>query len=255
MTLPEATAKPKETAAPAQPDQSWIDDYPDETLEAMLAAGREVLEWRRIMQKSDDNVVGIVLKHEGQFLILDHYPKGDVYDPDSHSQWYYHAHDKSERPGEHGHFHTFLRGNGMDDGVNPVQLPDFQSKDNKNDLLSHLVAVSMDKSGWPVGLFTTNRWVTGETWYAAHDVCSMLDSFDMEMDKPTWTVNRWLTNMLRLFQPQIVDLLMQRDETILQWKLKHQDRNVYEDRELEVTSQLSIDVEAQVDLLSRKLAV
>ena len=74
MTLPEAAPKP---------DQSWIDDYPRETLEAMLEAGREVLEWRRIMQKSGDNVVGIVLKHEGQFFILDHYPKGDVYDPES----------------------------------------------------------------------------------------------------------------------------------------------------------------------------
>ncbi len=244
MTLPEAAPKP---------DQSWVDDYPRETLEAMLEAGREVMEWRRIIEKSKDNIVGIILKHEGPFYILDHYPKGDVYDPESHAQWYYHAHDKNERPGEHGHFHTFLRGRGMADGVKPVELPDYQAKKDPHDLISHLVAVSMDKTGWPVGLFTTNRWVTGETWYAAHDVCSMLDGFDMKMDKPTWTVNRWLTNMLRLFQPQIIDLLMQRDETILQWKLKHQERNVYEDRELEVTSQLPVSVEDQVRLLESKL--
>ena len=244
MTLPEAAPKP---------DQSWIDDYPEETLEAMLEAGREVLEWRRIMQKSNDNVVGIVLKNEGPFYILDHYPKGDVYDPESHSQWYYHAHDKKDRPGEHGHFHTFLRGNGMAEGIEPAALPDYQLKDDPHDLISHLIAISMDQAGWPIGLFTTNRWVTAETWYAAHDVCAMLDGFDMKMDKPTWTVNRWLTNMLRLFQPQIIDLLMQRDERILQWKLQHQDRNVYEDRKLEVTSQLSISVEAQVDLLDQRL--
>jgi hypothetical protein len=244
MTLPEAAPKP---------DQSWIDDYPLETLERMLEAGREVLEWRRILNKSNDNIVGVVLKHEGAFYILDHYPKGDVYDSETHAQWYYHAHDKKERPGEHGHFHTFLRGTGMDDGVEPVQLPDFQPKDSPHDLISHLVAVSMDSSGWPVGLFTTNRWVTGETWYAAHDVCSMLEGFDMKMDKPTWAVNRWLTNMLRLFQPQIIDLLMQRDECILDWKLKHQDRNVYEDRELEVTSQIPISVEDQVALLEARI--
>ena len=244
MTLPEAAPKP---------DQSWINDYPKETLSSMLEAGRDVLEWRRILQKSNDNMVGVVLKHEGPFYILDHYPKGDVYDPESHAQWYYHAHDKNERPGEHGHFHTFLRGNGMEKGVEPVKLPDYQPKNDRHDLISHLVAVAMDGSGWPVSLFTTNRWVTGETWYAAHDVCSMLDSFDMKMDKPTWAVNRWLSNMLRLFQPQIVDLLMQRDERILEWKLQHQDRNVYEDRELEVTSQIPISVEDQVNLISQHL--
>lgn len=246
MTLPEATPKP---------DQSWLEDYPRETLEAMLEAGREVLEWRRILDKTKDNIVGVVLKHEGPFYILDHYPKGDVFDPESHAQWYYHAHDKSERPVEHGHFHTFLRGRGMADGVMPAKLPDYKAKDDPHDLVSHLIAISMDKAGWPIGLFTTNRWVTGETWYAAHDVCSMLDGFDMKMDKPTWTVNRWLTNMLRLFQPQIIDLLMQRDETILQWKLQHQDRNVYEDRDLEVASQIPISAEDQVQLLEAKLAV
>ena len=66
-------------------------------MQAMLAAGREVPEWRRILAKSGDNLVDLVLRHEGPFYILDHYPKGDVYDPESHVQWYYHAHDKAER--------------------------------------------------------------------------------------------------------------------------------------------------------------
>jgi hypothetical protein len=61
MPLPEAVREP----APA-----WLDDLPRETLEAMLAAGREVLEWRRILAKTGDNVVGEVLRHEGQFYIL-----------------------------------------------------------------------------------------------------------------------------------------------------------------------------------------
>lgn len=244
MTLPVAAPKP---------DQSWLDDYPRETLEAMLDAGREALEWRRILTKTSDNIVGDVLKHEGPFYILDHYPKGDVYDPESHAQWYYHAHDKSERPGEHGHFHTFMRGRGMDEGINPVPLPDYQEKSDPHDLICHLIAVSMDKSGWPVGLFTTNRWVTGETWYAAHDVCSMLDGFNMEMAKPSWPVNRWLTAMLRLFQPQIIDLLAKRDERIHAWKMQHPNINVYEDRKLEVTSQLPIDVDHQVQLLEGAL--
>ncbi len=237
----------------ATPDQAWLEDYPKESLEMMLAAGREVLEWKRILTKTGDNMVGDVLKHAGPFYILDHYPKGDVYDPETHAQWYYHAHDKEERPGEHGHFHTFMRGPGMDERIEPAPLPDVQPKTDRQDLVSHLIAISMDKAGWPIGLFTTNRWVTGETWYAAHDVCAMLDGFEMKMAKPTWPVNRWLSAMLRLFQPQIVDLLIERDECILAWKMQHPDVNVYQDRRLEVTSHLPIHVEDQVQQLEDRL--
>ena len=246
MVLPEA--------APKAGDVTWLEDLPRATLAAMLEAGREVLEWRRILAKTGDNVVGAALKHEGAFYVLDHYPKGDVFDPESHAQWYYHAHDKKERPGEHGHFHTFMRGGGMPEGVEPAALPDFQPKEHKHDLVSHLIAVSMDRGGWPVGLLTTNRWVTGETWYAAHDVATMLDGFDMRMDKPSWSVNRWLTGLLRLFRPHIKELLQQRDERVRAWRRQNPDVNTFEDRRLEVTSQLAIDVEAQVRLLEEHLA-
>ena len=112
----------------------------------------------------------------------------------------------------------------------------------------------MDPAGWPVGLFTTNRWVTGETWYRAHDVCAMLDGFDMKMSKPSWPVNRWLTGMLRLFRPQIENLLMERDERVRAYARDHPEvPNVYEDRKLEVTSQLPISVEGQVRALETAL--
>jgi hypothetical protein len=138
-------------------------------------------------------------------------------------------------------------------GVEPAPLPDFEPKADRHELVCHLIAVSMDGSGWPTGLFTTNRWVTGETWYAAHDVTAMLGGFDMKMDKPSWSVNRWLTSMLRLFRPQIEDLLQRRDERVRQWELHNRGVNAYEDRRLEVTSQLPVDVEAQVRLLEQRL--
>jgi hypothetical protein len=246
MALPEAAARAE--------DHPSIDDLPRESLQAMLEAGREVLEWRRILNKTGANVVGKVLEHEGSFYILDHYPKGDVFDPESHSQWYYHAHDKKERPGEHGHFHTFMRGGGMPEGIEPAPLPDFTPKDEPHDLVCHLIAISMDRSGWPVGLFTTNRWVTGETWYAAHDVSPMVDRFDMKVDKPSWSVNRWLTGMMVLFRPQIEVLLQERDERVRTYRRDHPDVNVYEDRKLEVTSQMPISVEGQVERLEQRLA-
>ena len=236
-----------------EPAVAWQGDLPRATLEAMLAAGREVLEWRRILAKSGDNPVGEVLKHQGEFYVLDHYPKGDVFDPESHSQWYYHAHDKQERPGEHGHFHTFLRGGGMPEGIAPAPLPDLSPESAPNDRVCHLVAVSMDRSGWPLGLFTTNRWVTAETWYAAHDVAAMLDRFEVRMSRPSWPVNRWLSSLLRLFRPQIEELLQERDLRVRAWQRAHPEANAYEDRRLEVTSQLPVSVEAQVALLERRL--
>jgi hypothetical protein len=111
----------------------------------------------------------------------------------------------------------------------------------------------MDRSGWPIGLFTTNRWVTGETWYAARNVEAMLERFEMKMDKPSWSVNRWLTCLLRLFRPQIEELLQQRDLRIREWQVRHPEVNAYEDRRLEVTSQLPVDVEAQVRRLAMRL--
>ena len=246
MVLPEA--------AVGEAEKNWFADLPQETMEEMLATGRDLLDWRAILAKSGDNLVGDVLKNQGTFYILDHYPKGDVFDPESHAQWYYHAHDKSERPGEHGHFHTFVRGGGMPEGIAPAALPDVQLKADRHDLVCHLVAVSMDSAGWPVGLFTTNRWVTGETWYRAHDVCAMLDSFDMKMNKPSWPVNRWLTAMLRLFRPQIEQLLVQRDERVRAYQREHPEvDNVYEDRKLEVTSQMPVTIEGQVRALEEAL--
>lgn len=226
---------------------------PRRRLEAMAVAGRELLAWRQILAKTRDNVVGEVLRNESAFYVLDHYPRGDVYDPESHAQWYYHAHDKRDRPDEHGHFHTFVRGRGLPEDLGLSS--EMKMKAAANDLVCHLVAISMDRSGWPRKLFTTNRWVTGETWFPAADVVRMLDRFDLQLARPSWIVNRWLSAMVVLFHPQIVDLLHARDARIEAWRASHPDTNdVHEDRRLEVTSELAVDVEAQVEAVTRRLA-
>jgi hypothetical protein len=59
--------------------------------------------------------------------------------------------------------------------------------------------------------------------------------------------------MLRLFRPQIEELLQQRDARVRVWQRDHPGVNAHEDRRLEVTSQLPISVEAQVELLAARL--
>ena len=220
----------------------------DARLSEMAAAGREVAEVHRVLAKTGDNVVGDILRGQGTFYEWDHYPKGDVYDHETHSQYYYHAHAADQRfEGEHGHFHTFLRPKGMPDGVVPAKVPGNTPPQDPNDALSHIIAISMDRHGLPFRLFTVNRWVTGEIWYAAEDVIAMLDHFQIDHTRPSWPANRWISGMITLFRPQIEELVRRRDACIADWQAKYPDRDVYEDRDLEVTSFADIDVETQID--------
>ena len=52
----------------------------------MAKAGNQILECYRVLQKSDANVVGEVLKGHGEFYEWDHYPPGDSYDLETPSQ-------------------------------------------------------------------------------------------------------------------------------------------------------------------------
>ncbi|MBZ0324749.1 MAG: hypothetical protein K8F57_00985, partial [Alphaproteobacteria bacterium] len=62
-----------------------------ERLAEMAEAGAEILECYRVLAKTGDNIVGEILRGQGGFVELNHYPDGDVYDSDSGAQYYYHA--------------------------------------------------------------------------------------------------------------------------------------------------------------------
>jgi uncharacterized protein DUF6969 len=233
-------------------------------LAAIEAAGREVLECRRVLAKTGDSVVSETLRAGAPFAAWTHYPDGDVYDAESHAQFFYHAHGEGPRTArEHGHFHTFLRPRGMPPGTRPLVMPELAIADAPsapagppapqpnqgadNDELSHLIAIAMDESGEPIRLFTTNRWVTGETWYAGADVAAMLDRFVVDLARPSWPLNRWITAMFRLFRPQMLELLEARDAQVMAWRRRHRGKvHVLEDRRLEVVSAVDIDVEDQL---------
>ncbi len=88
-----------------------------------------------------------------------------------------------------------------------------------DDIICHLIAIVMDPKGYPTHLFTTNRWITA---------------------------------MVALYQPQIARLLVQRDETINAWAESH-DGDVLEDRDLEVTSKISLDIKHQIKQINKAL--
>jgi hypothetical protein len=114
----------------------------------------------------------------------------------------------------------------------------------------HLVALAVDQRGAPIRLFTTNRWVTGETWYRADDVIRMLDRFRVRGAQSSAILNRWLGALVRVFQPEIAQLLRGRDKAILDRRWRRRG-NVLEDPLLEITSSLDIDLDTRLAAIER----
>ncbi len=230
---------------------------PAARLELMALAGAELATAERAFARQKTNVIGRMLRDQDTFFEWDHYPAGDIYDPVSGAQYFYHAHGLpaeqvgeerkfhnflppveagAHRPArEHGHFHTFLRPAGS---TTPC----------------HLIAIAMDYTGRPIRLFTVNRWVTEDGWAAATSLAAILDRFVVDLPRPSRWVNRWLAALLRLFRPQIEDLLRQRDATIAGWRRKHPGVDAHTARELEILSQMEISLPAQIDAVARALA-
>ena len=117
---------------------------------------------------------------------------------------YYHCHPASRAGnhcfhGEHGHFHIFVRIK-----ESPEQW-------------SHLVALAMDNMGQPLGWFTVNHWVTGETWEAADILSTYLYSVPYERTESL--LECWLLSLLALSSASVDHILNERDR-ILEIKRK-----------------------------------
>jgi hypothetical protein len=166
-----------------------------------------------------------------------HYPPGDVYDFTSHAQFYFHVH----REGEGGHVHLFLRPKGMPSGLVPVTFA------ADADTPSHLVAIGFGVCGEPTEIFTTNRWVTAEAWYACDAVIRMMPHFRFTQASSHGLAGRWLEALLGLTAPLVEDLLAERDAAIADWTQAHPGTVVYDDPALEITSRRAFDLGVWLD--------
>lgn len=198
----------------------------------MRAAGREVLRCYTALAAGGSNLVLDFLRGAGPFETLRPYPLEGVHDLSNRSAFYYHAH----RAAEHGHFHTFAHVPG--DAARPH---------------AHIVAIRVDDLGIARGLFTVNRWVTGEHFHPAREVRALLGRFAIEHASPSWLVNRWITAMLRLFGPQIERLAADRDVALARLARRHPGVDALEDRDAEVLSEIDISIDRQVEAVERGL--
>ena len=67
--------------------EDFLANLPTTDLRKMIKAGDRISECYRVLEKGGLNIVGEVLKDQGTFYELDHYPSNDVFDRDHHSQY------------------------------------------------------------------------------------------------------------------------------------------------------------------------
>lgn len=224
-------------------------------LEAMHDAAGTIVAAQTEMVRAGTTPVADVLRGAAPYREWDHYPEGDARDPRSGGQFYYHAHAAHERaPGEHGHFHLFLRPPLAGIGAEPDKRYAHADPHAPDARIGHLVAISMDAHGRPFRLFTTNRWVCDETWYPARTVAGFLPRFSVEGADAPPRLTRWLGAMVALFRPQIEDLLDTRDAAIAAAHAAGS-TDVLEDRALQNTSETAIDLAAQIVAVERALGL
>ncbi len=204
--------------------------------EAVQRARQEIAFCEALLAKGGQSVLTETFRDHPQPQIWEHYPPGDVFDPASGAQWFYHCHPPQEGtagqipveqvPVEHGHFHCFLRPQGKDGPVH------------------HLVAIGVDAHGRPTRLFTVNQWVVGDDWLDAEGTVGLLARFDMQMPRPSYLVNRWLTAMIVAHEDEIAALVRARDACIAAHAAP-EGTVAREDRALEVTSELALPAARQ----------
>ena len=80
----------------------------------------------------------------------------------------------------------------------------------------------------------------------------VLDRFRVDTEQPSPLLNRWLTALVGLFQPELATLLRKRDKAIVErrWRWRS---NVLEDPRLEIPSSIEIDLEARLGQIEQRL--
>lgn len=188
------------------------------TEDARETALREIAFCESLLAKGGLNILSETFRGISDIAAWEHYPPGDVFDPASGAQWYYHCHPAEEGAAEHGHFHCFVRPQGAEGPIH------------------HLAAVGVDAYGRILRIFTVNQWVVGDDWLDAKGASALLPRFDMQMPQPSYLVNRWLTAVFTAYESEIAELIRARDRTLAAHR-PPEGVDAKQDRALEVISE------------------
>lgn len=211
-------------------------------LDAMLGAAHEVHACQRALADGGLTVLTELRRGRAEFRAREPYPTHGVFDRVSCARYYYHVHDGLA--GEHGHFHTLLRtdcaapGETAADGGGPCARPASEPH------FAHLIAVSLDAAGRPIGLFAPNQWDAGGDWRPAPALAELVPCFRIAHAYPSWAVNRWLSALFVLLRAHIRAVLSARDATAARWARLWPADPVLERRDLAHAAWMPVDVAA-----------
>lgn len=238
----QATMTPLAAGRPVRPGRIVL---PRSTLTALLAdlrvnravrveaAARDFIGITTGLAQAGGNAVSAALAGAGRAEAWQHYPLEGRPDPEREPGYYYHCHESGARhPAEHGHFHLFM----------PVPT----ARRGAARGYVHLAAIAVDGHGLPVRLFTTNRWVTDETWLPAPRVQRLAHRFRLAGSDP---LQRWINAVAGAFRPQLDLLLARRDARLQELSARRPLRAVLEDRRIETLSDCRISIHQQVAAL------
>jgi hypothetical protein len=227
----------------------------------MQRAGKELVSCYAKLAQSKRNFLQEVIGDE-IFTQWEHYPAPEEIVRHDSRHYFYHAHSTDDREdAEHGHFHVFVRLKNLriksqpwiEQGIS-FSLPGEETRAPQlPDPLVHLIGISVDHQGVPFRLFTTSQWVTNETWCPASEVIRLLHTYRNDRNAEQAIVPCWISAMLRLFQPQIAKLLVDRDVTVKRWARRQRGRTpAIHDRRLEICSSMHIWPDRQIAALDSK---
>lgn len=170
-------------------------------------AARSALARQFRLARQGRSILYPFIGRSSRFEVWQHYPANDAVDASGRWQFYFHAHDRTDKdsarhPDEHGHIHLFRR--------------------NALGRLSHLAGLSLDARGVPLTWFTTNQWVTGERWMDARQLTQGLASIELRLRGPLAGAALWLADLVRLYAAPLHDMLQARDEALARHCAHHQ---------------------------------
>lgn len=146
------------------------------------------------------NPVLVLLGAERRLVAGRRYPQPALCFAGGRWRAYYHHHDGQPlAPGEHGHFHVFVR------------APRTAGQDPAAPRWAHLAGLGMDGHGQPLRWFAVNAWVTDDAWLPRDWLLARLD--ELEAGEGS-LLPAWLCAMLCLHREDLAGLLTARDQAI-----------------------------------------
>jgi hypothetical protein len=165
-----------------------------------------------------------------------HFPQNDVIDSQTGCQYFMHRHS-SEYAEDSVHIHFFKR-------WRPAEL----NLPKGNTIPTHLAALEISSVGKPLGWFTLNQWVLGDYWQAADATIALFDDWAIRNpdsgrgDSMNPISHEWLVALIQLnLHGTIRDLLEERDQKLDTMVDQKPNKNVLEDRTIEIFGYKSIN--------------